>query len=429
MDLADILKNVRIFYHIPPEVIGLLAKKMTVSDFSPGQPVFIKGEIGDHIYVIVSGKVKLHEQEMVIAEMSQGDFFGEFSLLDNEPRSLSVTCTEPSKLAALHRNDFYKVLKEHPDTIKDIIEALIKRIKDQNNKIFNYLKTREKELEDQVSLKTAELRENNKELSETLDKLKKTQQQLVMKEMLAGLGQLTAGIAHTLKNPLNFINNFSLISADLLNDIGRSTDESEKKELLQSLKTNIEKVYSHGKRANSIVENMLQHSTAGDGEKQMVNLNEVAEEMISIAYHNYELNTPGFSCEIKRNYTADLPKVNVSTKEISRVMLNLLNNAFYAVNEKSRGKSGNGTFAPCVELATSFNKHHVMISVRDNGTGIPPEIREKIFEPFFTTKPDSHNNGLGLSMSNEIVKLHGGEVRLKSETGKGSEFSILFSLA
>jgi two-component system NtrC family sensor kinase len=428
-DLTAVLKNVRIFYHIPSEVIDILAGKMVITDFKADQPVFIKGEIGDYIYVIVTGNVKLHEQDMVIAEMGKGDFFGEFSLLDNEPRSLSVTCTVPSTLAGLHRNDFYLVLKEHPDTIRDIIEALIKRIKDQNNKIFSYLKNAKLELEAEVDKKTKELQENNKELSETLDKLKRTQQQLVMKEMLASLGQLTAGIAHTLKNPLNFINNFSLISFDLMNEIMKSDDEAEKKELLLTLKTNIEKVYNHGKRANSIVENMLQHSTTGAGEKQLLSLNELAEEIVTIANQHYKANNPGFTCEIKKDYAIDLPPVNVSPKEISRVLLNLLNNAFDAVDEKSNQPASNGSYAPLVEVTTCVKNNLVMLAVRDNGNGIPGEIREKIFEPFFTTKPSGHSNGLGLSMSNEIVKLYGGEVRVESEQGKGAQFSILFKPA
>jgi len=425
-DLAKVLRNVKIFYHIPDEVINLLAKKMVVSVYNSGQPVFSKGEIGDYIYVIVTGNVKLHEQEMVIAEMGKGDFFGEFSLLDNEPRSLSVTCTMPSTLAALHRNDFYLVLKEHPDTIRDIIEALIKRIKDQNNKIFSYLKNREKELEELVATKTTELRQNNEELSYALARLKSTQQQLVMKEMLASLGQLTAGIAHTLKNPLNFINNFSLISFELMNDISKTTDEAERNELIQTLKTNIEKVYTHGKRANSIVENMLQHSTTGAGEKQHVNLNELAEEIVTIANQHYKANNPGFSCEIKKNYEIDLPFVNVSPKEISRVLLNLLNNAFYAVEDMRNKSSGGNGYIPTVEVRTEARNKHVILTVKDNGEGIPAEIKEKIFEPFFTTKPSGQSNGLGLSMSNEIVKLYGGEVKLESEVGKGAQFSIFF---
>ncbi|MEO5570814.1 MAG: cyclic nucleotide-binding domain-containing protein [Bacteroidia bacterium] len=422
----NVLKNVKIFYHIPVAIIEQLAQKMVVKQYAPDEPVFRKGDQGDCIYIITEGKVKLHEQEMIIAEMGVPDFFGEFSLLDNEPRSLSVTCTLPSKLAALHRNDFYLVLKEHPESIKNIIEALIKRIREQNNKIFTYLKNREKELEEEVSKKTADLRANNAELSLTLERLKLTQQQLVMKEMLASMGQLTAGIAHTLKNPLNFVNNFSQVSLDLISEVIKIKDETEKKDLLKDLKVNIEKINAHGKRANSIVENMLQHSTHRSGEKQQVNLNELTEEISHIAFHNYRSNNTGFTCEIKKNLKPGIPEVLVFTKEISRVLLNLLNNSFYSVEEKRKisVKNKDYDYNPLIVLSTYSKDGKVVISVKDNGMGIRDDIKERIFEPFFTTKPPEQGNGLGLSMSNEIIKMYEGEILLNNSTKAETEFLI-----
>ncbi|HKR03134.1 MAG TPA: ATP-binding protein [Bacteroidia bacterium] len=425
-DFLNILKKVKIFSHIPSEIVERLAQKMDVINYKAEEPVFRKGDQGDCIYIIVEGKVKLHEQEMVIAEMSATDFFGEFSLLDNEPRSLSVTCTMPSKLASLNRSDFYLVLKEHPESIKNIIEALIKRIREQNNKIFTYLKNREKELEEEVSKKTADLRANNAELSLTLEKLKQTQQQLVMKEMLASMGQLTAGIAHTLKNPLNFVNNFSQVSLDLISEVTKTSDETEKNELLNDLKINIEKINAHGKRANGIVENMLQHSTRRAGEKHQVNLNELTEEIVSIAFHNYRSNNLRFACDIKKVFAPGMPEVFVSTKEISRVLLNILNNAFYAIEEKRKEelKNRNYVYSPIVIITTYCEDDYVVISVKDNGQGIPGDIKERIFEPFFTTKPTELGNGLGLSMSNEIVKMYGGEIKLSNTYDEGAEFLI-----
>jgi len=425
-DFLNILKQVKIFYHIPPEIIERLAQKMSVANYTADEPVFKKGDQGDCIYIIIEGKVKLHEQEMIIAEMTATDFFGEFSLLDNEPRSLSVTCTVPSKLASLNRSDFYLVLKEHPESIKNIIEALIKRIREQNNKIFTYLKNREKELEEEVSKKTADLRANNEELSLTLEKLKQTQQQLVMKEILASMGQLTAGIAHTLKNPLNFVNNFSQVSLDIISEVTKTKEEAESKELLNDLKINIEKINSHGKRANSIVENMLQHSTRRSGEKHQINLNELTEEIVTIAYHNYRSNNVRFSCDIKKVFEENVPEVLASPKEISRVLLNVLNNAFYAVEEKRKEElqKKNYDYAPMVTVTTHSKNSHVVISVKDNGHGIPDEIKERVFEPFFTTKPIEQGNGLGLSMSNEIVKMYGGEIKITDAGNDGAEFSI-----
>jgi signal transduction histidine kinase len=422
----ETLKGVKIFYHIPLEIIKQLAQKIVVRNYLANEPVFKKGDEGDCIYIILDGKVKLHEQEMIIAEMTSTDFFGEFSLLDNEPRSLSVTCTTATKLASLNRSDFYLVLKEHPESIKNIIEALIRRIREQNNKIFTYLKNLEKELEEEVSKKTADLRANNDELSFTIEKLKQTQQQLIIQEILASMGQLTAGIAHTLKNPLNFVNNFSQVSLDLISEVNKSNDETEKKELLNDLRINIEKINAHGKRANSIVENMLQHSTRRSGEKHLVNINELAEEIILIAFHNYRTNNPGFACEIKKLYAAELPQIAVSTKEISRVLLNMLNNAFYAAEEKKKEalKANNLVHESLIIVKTSFDNNHIIISVKDNGNGVADEIKERIFEPFFTTKPIEQGNGLGLSMSNEIVKMYGGEIKLQNSNKNGAEFTV-----
>lgn len=398
---------------------------MVVKAFAADQPVFSKGDIGDSIYFIISGNVKLHEQEMTIAEMTTTDFFGEFSLLDNEPRSLSVTCTVPSQLAALHREDFYMVLKEHPESIRDIIEALIKRIRNQNNKIFIFLKNREKELAEEVNRKTIDLQRKNGDLSEALDKLKQTQQQLVIQEMLAALGQLTAGIAHSIKNPLNFINNFSLVSLEMLSEIGKINDEEEKNEIIISLKQNLEKIHHHGKRADNIVDNMLQHSMSGSGEKQKVNLNTMLDEIYSIALQNYQENNPGFNCKLTKELKVDLPEVDVSTKEILRVMLNLLYNAFDAVEEKRRNAGAKNGYSPLIILSTGNMDNKVSVSVKDNGPGVPEEIRERIFEPFFTTKDTWHGNGLGLSMSNEIIKMHGGEIKLNTEMGDGAEFVVV----
>lgn len=422
--LQNVLKNVKIFNHVPQDVIQHLSKVMMLKPFAEGEEVFKKGDIGDYIYVIVSGSVKLHDQDMIIAEMKEHDFFGEFSLLDNEPRSLSVTCTAVSTLAALHRNDFYQVLRDRPESTKNIIEALIKRIREQNNKIFGYLKNREQELAEEVSSKTADLRLKNEELSLTLEKLKITQQQLVMKEMLASMGQITAGIAHTIKNPLNFVQNFSELCETIIIEILSQKDETERKELLNDLKVNIEKINLHGKRANSILENMLQHSVIGTAEKHPVDMNELMDVVASIAYKSYQSVMPDFECEIKKEFESTIPRVMISTKEMSRVLLNILNNAFYAVDEKRKTALINGDYAPSILLNTHLSNGHVVVSIKDNGTGIADDLKEKIFEPFFTTKPPIHGNGLGLSMTNEIIKTYGGEIKVKSQTGSGAEFLV-----
>ena len=422
--LIEVLRKVKLFSHISPPVIEPLANKMSLINYTANQPVFNKGDVGDSLYFIVSGNVKLHEEDMTIAEMKAGDFFGEFSLLDNEPRSLSVTCTVDSVLAALHRNDFYQVINDHPESTKNIIEALIKRIRDQNNKVFGYLKGREKELADEVERKTLDLQKKNNELVDTLEKLKITQQQLVMKEMLASLGQLTAGIAHTIKNPLNFVHNFAVISTDLIGEILVAKSDDERKTLLSDLKQNLEKINSHGMRANSIVENMLQHSVIGSGEKYLVNINELAESVAHIAYKTFQSGMSGFSCDIQKELGTGIPDILISAKEISRVLLNILNNAFYSTNEKFKHELSKSAYLPVINIRTRFDGKCIIISIKDNGLGIPKELQERIFEPFFTTKISVQSNGLGLSMSNEIIKMYKGEIKLTGSTENNTEFVI-----
>ncbi len=424
--LVEVLRKVKIFNHINPPVLEPLSKKMAVINYEAGQPVFKKGDIGDSLYFIVDGNVKLHEQEMTIAEMKAGDFFGEFSLLDNEPRSLSVTCTVDSKLAALHRNDFYQVMNEHPESTKNIIEALIKRIREQNNKIFNYLKNREAELAREVDKKTADLQFKNTQLFEALEKLKMMQQQLVMKEMLASLGQLTAGIAHTIKNPLNFVHNFAMISAELIGEIITAKTDTERISLLENLKMNLEKINEHGMRANSIVENMLQHSIIGTGEKHLININELTESVAHIAYKTFQSGITGYQCVIKKEFAKGIPDVMISTKEISRVLLNVLNNAFFSTHEKFKDELGKTNYTPEIDVTTKYDGHIISITIKDNGNGVPSELKEKIFEPFFTTKTSLQSNGLGLSMSNEIIKLYNGDIKLTNAGSAGAEFVISF---
>ena len=266
-----------------------------------------------------------------------------------------------------------------------------------------------------------------KKLNLLLHTLKETQAQLIQFEKMASLGQLTAGIAHEIKNPLNFITNFSELSRELVDDFLSAKSEDEKKEFAGYLKANLSKINEHGKRADSIVKNMLAHSRGKAGEKQVTDINQLCDEIFNLAYHGMRASVPDFNCEMKKEFDQALPKINIIPQDISRVLLNLFSNAFYAVKEKSNKEQQQGVlnYLPQVLLKTKFFNDSVSIAIRDNANGIPEDIREKIFEPFFTTKPTGQGTGLGLSISYDIVtKGHRGELKVESKPGEFTEFII-----
>ena len=277
-----------------------------------------------------------------------------------------------------------------------------------------------------------ELRQRTDELSRSLDDLRTAQDRLVQTEKLASLGQLTAGIAHEIKNPLNFVNNFSALSAELVGEMnevlaGATLDKKtrgELDELAQTLKSNLEKVIQHGKRADSIVKNMLQHSREGSGEHRLADINAIVDESLNLAYHGARAEKAGFSMGFQRNLDPSVGMADVYPQEITRVLLNLISNGFYATT-KRKAEAGEG-FEPMLSAATKNLGDKVEIRIRDNGTGIPEGVKDKIFNPFFTTKPTGEGTGLGLSMSHDIiVKQHGGSIDVETEPGLFTEFKIV----
>lgn len=285
-------------------------------------------------------------------------------------------------------------------------------------------------LEQKVDERTAELRDEkekteqkSKELEKTLTDLRTTQNQLIHSEKMASLGQLTAGIAHEIQNPLNFVNNFSSLSKDLLGDLSASNDDQEKKDIMNDLTQNLDKINHHGKRAERIVKSMLMHSRTGAGEKQVADLNRIIEEALNLSYTSMRSKDGSFASNNVTSLDSTLPLISVMQQDISRVILNMLNNAFYAVNEK-RKKSG-AEYVPEIKISSKKEKNKILISVTDNGMGMPADVKEKIFQPFFTTKPTGEGTGLGLSLSYDIItKGHNGTIDVKSEQGNGTEFII-----
>jgi signal transduction histidine kinase len=276
-----------------------------------------------------------------------------------------------------------------------------------------------------------ELRERTDDLSASLEELRTAQDRLVQTEKLASLGQLTAGIAHEIKNPLNFVNNFSALSAELideLNDVLKPAALDDKMreeidELTHMLKGNLEKVVQHGKRADSIVKNMLLHSREGAGEHRPADINAIVEESLNLAYHGARAEKSGFNITLQRDFDPGAGMIDLYPQEITRVFLNLISNGFYAATK--RKEAGEEGFEPALSATTKSLGNRVEIRIRDNGTGIPLEVKEKMFNPFFTTKPAGEGTGLGLSMSHDIVvKQHGGKIDVDTEPGAFTEFII-----
>ncbi len=276
-----------------------------------------------------------------------------------------------------------------------------------------------------------QVQERTKELSLSLEDLRTAQDRLVQTEKLASLGQLTAGIAHEIKNPLNFVNNFSALSGELIDELNdllkdaklEAKTREEIDELTQMLKGNLEKVVQHGKRADSIVKNMLLHSREGSGEHRPADINAIVEESLNLAYHGARAEKPGFNVTLERDLDPAAGLVDLYPQEITRVFLNLISNGFYATAK--RKEAGDETFEPILKAATKNLGNKVEIRIRDNGTGIPLEVKEKMFNPFFTTKPAGEGTGLGLSMSHDIVvKQHGGIIDVQTEPGVFTEFII-----
>ncbi len=278
----------------------------------------------------------------------------------------------------------------------------------------------------ELELKRKAVEESNEALQKSLEELKAAQQQLIQSEKMASLGELTAGIAHEIQNPLNFVNNFSEVSKELLDemktelDMGNTTDA---KEIADDVIQNLEKILHHGKRADGIVKGMLQHSRTSTGQKEITDINALCDEYLRLAYHGLRAKDKSFNAKFETDFDEAAGKLNVIPQDIGRVVLNLINNAFYAVSE--RKKAADAGYEPTVSVSTKKEGGKIVISVKDNGSGIPDNIVEKIFQPFFTTKPTGQGTGLGLSLSYDIVtKGHGGDLKVKTTEGEGTIFII-----
>jgi two-component system, NtrC family, sensor kinase len=394
---------------------------------------FISGDKLNWLVGILACSVVLVNASFTLQQYSQIDITGYATgIVAPILTALAITIYLALRYSRVNQNLEYQLVQVKQLSEENLMKEHEKR---------EILAAQAVELEKQVRDRTTELFEQKKELQTTLEDLKATQSQLIQAEKMASLGELTAGIAHEIQNPLNFVNNFSEVNKELVNELEQEIDKgnySDAKELAKDIKDNEEKIYHHGKRADAIVKSMLQHSRTRSGKKEPTDINALCDEYLRLAYHGYRAKDKSFNAKFETYLDPSLPKINVVQQDIGRVILNLINNAFYAVNEKS--KQGIEGYEPTVIVSTILlspsgggKEEKIQISVKDNGNGIPDSIKEKIFQPFFTTKPTGQGTGLGLSLSYDIIKALGGEIGVESKegevrpddpVGRGSEFII-----
>jgi signal transduction histidine kinase len=340
-------------------------------------------------------------------------------------------------------------MNQHLQNIFNIIQQDETIVPEQKIAVLKYLKDAEKELEitafkldrtekvkrttailleetiEELEQKRKAIEETNAALTKSLDELKAAQAQLIQSEKMASLGELTAGIAHEIQNPLNFVNNFSEVSTELVDEMNEELatgNVEDAKQIAQDLKQNLEKINHHGKRAGDIVKGMLQHSRSSNGQKELTDINALADEYLRLAYHGLRAKDKTFNATMKTDFDETIGLVKVIPQDIGRAVLNLITNAFYAVSE--RKKQQPELYEPVVAVSTKKINDRIEIHVNDNGTGIPQKALEKIFQPFFTTKPTGQGTGLGLSLSYDIIKTHGGVLTVETREGEGSAFMI-----
>lgn len=425
--IIELLRKNELFTQLPDELLHLIAGRSIHSRIPKGQLLIKKGAEGDCMYLIARGAVKVHDDQQVVAEFQSGEVVGELALLDKGPRSMNVTTLEDSEFLLIDRESFYLLLKDRPDIFENLIGMLAQRLRNQNLRLIDSLMRREEELKGLVEDRTRDLHERNLQLKETLDKLRTAQQQLILAEKMASLVQLTAGIAHEIQNPLNFIINFSALAEDLLAEIRSTADPAERERMMEDLMLNISKIRQHGQRADATIKSMLLHSRTGSGEKQLSDISDMIAEILRLSYQGFRTGQPSFHCRLDFRKDESLPKTPVIQQDFNRVLLNIFNNAYYSMNLRKEASDRQEIFdyEPVLHVFTELKQGMIDIHICDNGEGIPSDIRDKIFNPFFTTKPTGIGTGLGLSLSYDIItKAHNGRFAVHSKTGEGSEFVL-----
>ncbi|WP_417858401.1 sensor histidine kinase [Xanthomarina gelatinilytica] len=326
-------------------------------------------------------------------------------------------------LDLLSEEDKVALLKSLKSADKDLLISEFKL--ERTEKVKRTTAILLEETIEELEQKRKAVEDSNDALQKSLQELKATQSQLIQSEKMASLGELTAGIAHEIQNPLNFVNNFSEVSKELLEEMLEELQNGDMEEvhaIAQDVIQNLEKINHHGKRADGIVKGMLQHSRSSSGVKELTDINVLVDEYLRLAYHGLRAKDKSFNAALETHLDESIGKIEIVPQDFGRVVLNLITNAFYAVNEKK--KTQTGAYEPKVTVETKKQKDTIEISVKDNGYGIPKKVLDKIFQPFFTTKPTGQGTGLGLSLSYDIIKSHNGIIHVKTEENQGTEFII-----
>ena len=337
-------------------------------------------------------------------------------------QTISDFIKNSSALTDADKESLLKVIKDL-DKNQSMIQFKLDRIEKDRNTLSVML---QESIED-LQKKSLAIEETNKELTKTLEELKATQAQLIQSEKMASLGELTAGIAHEIQNPLNFVNNFSEVSNELIDEMTEQLEKGNAEDaraIANEIKMSLEKINIHGKRADGIVKSMLQHSRTSSNKKEPTDINILADEYLRLAYHGMRAKDKSFNAAIKTDFDESVGLIKVISQDIGRVILNLITNAFHAVMEKKKLHSDG--YEPTVTVSTRKIDNKIVVDVKDNGTGIPQKALDKIFQPFFTTKPTGQGTGLGLSLSYDIVtKGHGGELKVGTKEGEYTVFSVI----
>jgi signal transduction histidine kinase len=340
-------------------------------------------------------------------------------------QTISDLIKNSSGISDAEKESLLKTIKE-ADKNLSMIQFKLERIEKDRNTLSVML---QESIED-LQKKSLVIEDANKALTKTLEELKATQAQLIQSEKMASLGELTAGIAHEIQNPLNFVNNFSEVSNELLDEMTEQLEKGNAKEakaIANEVKMSLEKINLHGKRADGIVKSMLQHSRTSNNKKEPTDINVLADEYLRLAYHGLRAKDKSFNAALKTDYDENIGLIKIISQDIGRVILNLITNAFYAVMEKKKLQPEG--YEPTVTVSTKKIDNKIIVNVKDNGTGIPQKALDKIFQPFFTTKPTGQGTGLGLSLSYDIVtKGHSGELKVETKEGEYTGFSIILPL-
>lgn len=412
--LISLLGRTSLFKSADLKLLEHIAKVVDRIHLKENEPLFKKGDAGESMYIIEDGTLRVHDGSIIFAELKKGEYFGEASIIDNSPRTASVSASTNAIILRIGEKEFFSLLGTHPSMNRMLMKELINRLRNQNNAVVDEYKSREQKLTELVDLRTRQILEEkknvelkSKELELALKELQETQRLLIHHEKMASLGQLTSGIAHELMNPLNFVNNFSVVSLELLQEVSDLTTDEEAKELCIDLIGNLERISMHGIRASEIVKSMSEHSSNYGKEREEVNINSLIEDALKASQNTWDVEYPDEKINLILDFKAEKYKTNAVYVDILRIIINVLRNARSAVHDQflvdpnSKGE---------ISITTENKNNSIQIFIRDNGVGIPSNIVEKIFLPFFTTRPTGKGVGLGLSISHQIVSAYGGSL-------------------